>query len=80
VLWRRSSDTVIILPSNAPDAVTLAATGPELWELLRTPLRVDALIAALAAAHHADRSVVEGEVRPVLARLAELGAIEAVGE
>jgi hypothetical protein len=80
VPWRRSLDTVVIFPPNAPDAVMLAATGPEIWDLLERATPFDVLVDVLTDAYGADRATVEAEVRPVLERLAELGAIENVDD
>jgi Coenzyme PQQ synthesis protein D (PqqD) len=78
VLWRRSLDTVLCLPPNAAEPVTLAGTGPEIWELLQRPHSLDELAAELAARHHTDAEVVTGDVAPVCERLAALGLIEPV--
>jgi hypothetical protein len=78
VPWRRSLDTVVMFPPGAADAVTLGATGPEIWDLLHDAMALDALVEVLATTHHADPTLVEAEVRPVLERLAQLGAIELV--
>jgi hypothetical protein len=38
VPWRRSLNAVLCLPLDAPEPVTLAGTGPEVWDLLQRPL------------------------------------------
>jgi Coenzyme PQQ synthesis protein D (PqqD) len=78
VLWRRSLDAVLCLPPGATEPVTLAGTGPEVWELLQRPHTPAELAGELAARHRTDAEVVEGDVEPVLERLAVLGLIEPV--
>jgi Coenzyme PQQ synthesis protein D (PqqD) len=78
VLWRRSLDAVLILGVDGGDPVTLAGTGPEVWELLAEPLATDTIVGVLAQAHGASHEVVEADVVPLLERLAALGAVERV--
>jgi hypothetical protein len=76
VLWRRSADAVLFLPPGAPAPLTLAGSGPEIWELLLEPRTLDALVTLLAAAHGADPDQVRADVEPVLDQLLASGAIE----
>ena len=76
VLARRSLDAVILLPVNSDDLLTLAATGPEIWELLAEPRSLEALVTVLAAMHDAPPDVVAVDVEPVLRALVETGAVE----
>jgi Coenzyme PQQ synthesis protein D (PqqD) len=78
VLWRRSLDTVLCLPPDGAEPVTLAGSGPEVWDLLQTPHSLAELGDELADRHQADPEVVAADVRPVLERLAALGLIEPV--
>jgi hypothetical protein len=78
VLWRRSLDTVVCLPPGEIEPVTLAGTGPEVWDLLETPHALPQLAAELSARHGVDPDVVATDVRPVVERLAALGLIEPV--
>ena len=78
VLWRRSLDTVLCLPPEGTEPVTLADTGPEVWDLLQSPHSLAELSAELASRHGADPDVVAADVRPVFERLAALGLIEQV--
>jgi hypothetical protein len=78
VLWRRSLDAVLCLPPGATEPVTLAGTGPEIWDLLRTPQSVAELAAELAPRHQTSPEVVARDVQPVLERLAALGLIQSV--
>ena len=76
VLWRRSLDTVVLLPPGCDDPITLAESGPELWDLLVEPGSVTQLAAVLAAAHDADQQTVARDIAPVIEQLAEIGAVE----
>lgn len=78
VLWRRALDSVVCLPPGAAEPITLAGTGPEVWNLLETPHSLAELAAELSARHRTDAEIVAADVRPVLARLAALGVIEPV--
>jgi Coenzyme PQQ synthesis protein D (PqqD) len=75
VLWRRSLDSVVCLPPDASEPVTLGGTGPEVWDLLRQPHSLAEFAAELADRHGADVDVVARDVEPVLERLAALGLI-----
>ena len=76
VLWRRSLDAVLVLGPGADGPLTLAGTGTELWDRLAVPTTREDLVGALAARHEADRTVVEADLAPVLAELANLGVLE----
>jgi hypothetical protein len=78
VLWRRSLDAVLLLPVGAAEPVTLAGTGPEVWELLAAPASVPELARKLAARYDADPATVETDLVALLDRLGALGAIEPV--
>jgi hypothetical protein len=79
VLWRRTLEAVVLLPVEGDEVVTLAGTGTEIWELLAEPRTLEALVTVLADAHAADPAIVATDVEPVLERLVELAAVEAVG-
>jgi hypothetical protein len=75
VLWRRSLDSVILLPVGVEDPVTLPGTGASVWDLLEEPASLAELVAILADAYDADAGVVEHDVRALLAELESLGAV-----
>jgi Coenzyme PQQ synthesis protein D (PqqD) len=78
VLWRRSLGAVLCLPPEAMEPITLAGTGPEVWELLDSPRSLDDLAAELATRHRADPDLIASDVTPVLERLTALGVVEPV--
>ena len=75
VLWRRSLDAVILLPVDIDEPLTLPGTGASVWDLLAEPATVAELVAILADAYGADSTVVEHDVRALLAELEVLGAV-----
>jgi hypothetical protein len=80
VLWRRSLDAVLVLPSAADDVVTLAGTGVDVWALLETWTTVEQLTEALAAAFAADPAVVRADIATLLDSLDDLGVLESAAD
>lgn len=76
LLWRRSLDAVLVVPPGADEPITLAGTGPELWDLLETPRSLPELVRELAARHQASSDLVEADVSPVIDQLLALGVLE----
>jgi hypothetical protein len=80
VLWRRSLDAVVVLPVGAEDVLTLAGTGPAVWELLAEWRTVDDLVGTLAGAYGSEPAVVEADLRPLLAELEARDAIQTAAD
>jgi len=80
VLWRRSLDAVVLLPVDADDPLTLAATGPAVWDLLAEWRTFDDLVAVLSGAYGAPPAQVAADVEPLLAELEAFGALERAAE
>ena len=76
VLWRRSLDSVVLLPAGADDVVTLAGTGPAVWELLAEWRTYDDLVENLAAAFRASPDVVGADLRPLIDELEAQGVLQ----
>jgi Coenzyme PQQ synthesis protein D (PqqD) len=76
VLWRRSLDTVLLLPAPADDVLTLAGTGPAVWELLAEWRTVDDMVGILAAAHGTSPEVVAQDLAPLLVELEGQGVLQ----
>jgi hypothetical protein len=76
VLWRRSLAAVVLLPPEADDVITLAGTGPAVWDLLADWRTVPELVEALAGAFATDPAVVEADLTPILGRLEANRALE----
>jgi hypothetical protein len=75
VLWRRSLDAVILLPTEAEEPVTLPGTGAVVWDLLEEPTTLAELVETLTALYGEAPSVVEHDVATLLAELEDLGAV-----
>jgi Coenzyme PQQ synthesis protein D (PqqD) len=73
--WRRSLDAALCLPPGAPEPVTLAGTGPEVWNLLERPCALGELAAELAQRHGIHAQIVARDVKPRLDHLAALGLV-----
>ena len=80
VLWRRSLDAVVLLPARGDDVLTLAGTGPAVWELLAEWRTTENLVEVLASAYGAPGEQVEADLTPLLARLRGSGVLEETAE
>lgn len=77
-LWRRALSTVVVLPAGAEEPLTLAGTGPALWELLAEPRTLSSLVNTLSAAYDVEPEVVEADIAPIVELLVAAQALEAV--
>ena len=80
VLWRRSLDAVVLLPTGADDVLTLAGTGPAVWELLAEWRTYDDLVENLARAFGATPDTVSGDLGPLLADLEAQGVVQTAAD
>ena len=80
VLTRRSLDALVLLPVEGDEVLTLAGTGPEVWDLLAEPRSLDELASILGARHAAADDVVAHDIEPILRQLAEGGVVETLTE
>jgi Coenzyme PQQ synthesis protein D (PqqD) len=80
VLWRRSLDAVVLLPPGTPDVITLAGTGPAMWQLLAEWRSEDELAEVLAAAYGSSPDVVARDLGPALRALDAAGALESAAD
>jgi hypothetical protein len=80
VLVRRSLDAVVVLAVEGDELVTLAGTGPEVWDLLAEPRSLRELTEILAARHGAPADVVAADLPPVLRRLTDGGMVEVLDD
>jgi hypothetical protein len=80
VLWRRSLHAVMLLPPTADDVLTLAGTGPAVWELLAEWRTVDDVIGILAAAYETSPAVVEADLIPLFAELERQGVLQTAAD
>ena len=75
VLWRAVLDDAVLLIPDQPEPLALAG-GAALWALLETPHATEDLARALGERTEATLAEVDAGLRPLLGRLAELGAVE----
>lgn len=75
VLWRRSLDTVIVLPPQLDEPLTLATTGPAVWDALGSERPFDDLVEELARDHGAEPATVAPDVRALLEQLEAVGVV-----
>ena len=80
VLWRRSLDTVLLLPAATEDVVTLAGTGPAVWELLAEWRTLDDLAGILAGAFESTPEVVMADLVPLLAEFEVQGVVQTASD
>ena len=80
VLWRRSLDAVVLLPLRGDDVLTLAGTGPAVWELLAEWRTVENLVEVLATTFDAPGERVEADLAPLLGDLRASGVLEETAE
>ena len=80
VLWRRSLDAVVLLPAGAEDVLTLAGTGPAVWELLAEWRTYDDLVENLARAFGATPDAVSGDLEPLIAELEAQGVLQTAAD
>jgi Coenzyme PQQ synthesis protein D (PqqD) len=75
VLWRRSLNTVMVMPPDSDAPIALTATGPAVWDRLSEPRTLDDLVDGLAFEFGADAEVVRHDVVALLDHLLGLGVV-----
>lgn len=75
VIWRRSIDQVVLLPSSASAAVVLTGAGTRVWELLDEPRALDTIVRVLADLYGAAPVEVERDVSAMFDELASIGVV-----
>jgi hypothetical protein len=80
VLWRRSLDAIVLLPPASEEPVTLAGTGPAVWELLAEWRTEADLVAVLAAAFEVPAERVTADLSSLLTELRALGVVETAAD
>lgn len=80
VLWRRSLDSVVLLPAGSDDVITVSGTGADVWDLLETGRSVEGMVGLLCERYQGDPAVVTRDVEALVGDLAARGAIEVAAE
>jgi Coenzyme PQQ synthesis protein D (PqqD) len=74
VLWRRTLRGVVLRPVDG-NAIMLDGSGWLVWDALASPATLEELSKQLAGRTASDAKIIEADVRPVLDKLARLGAV-----
>jgi hypothetical protein len=77
-LWRQAPGSVVLLAPHDGEPTVLRTTGVALWAALDRPRTVPEIVSLLAAEFDAVPEVVRRDVEPVIARLAESGALRTI--
>lgn len=78
MLWRRTPDGVVLLPSEVVEPVLLGGAGADIWELLAEPRSEGQLTTGLAEMYpDTDPGTIRSSVTDTLRHLENLGAISA---
>lgn len=75
VLWRRTTDHVVLLPPDADAPTVLGGSAGLLWDLLEEPTTLEEATEVIALACAADRTVVGSELEVLVATLAAAGIV-----
>lgn len=75
VLSHHTLDTVVLLPLDHEDPLTIHGSGAEIWRRLTAPTAIDDLIDGLAQDHGEPRERIARDVLPFLEELERLGAV-----
>jgi hypothetical protein len=76
--WRATPAGLVLLPADRSDPVTVAGSAVAVCELLDRPITEEALAGRLAERFELDPGPIGDDLRPLLAELLELGAVETV--
>jgi hypothetical protein len=76
VLWRHSSDAVVLLAPRGREVFTLEGSGVDLWQLLSEPIALEEAADALAEAYGATSAEVAADIGPVLDELSRREVVE----
>jgi hypothetical protein len=76
VLWRHSSDAVVLLAPSGRQVFTLEGSGVDLWQLLAEPIALEEAADLLAEAYGTTAAEVAADIRPVLDELSRREVVE----
>jgi Coenzyme PQQ synthesis protein D (PqqD) len=75
VLWRAAPGLVVVLGPHAKEPISLRGSAVPLWATLDRPQNVADVVERLAPAFSADPDIIRADIEPVIARLAQVGAL-----
>jgi hypothetical protein len=79
VLFRNVHGVVLLLDPCDGEVVALGGAGPDLWDLLATPITVGDAVHRLATAYQVPAETITSDVRAVFERLAHHHVLQAAG-
>jgi hypothetical protein len=75
-LWRAgASGSVVLLPPDSPEPVTIHAAGTALWHALRQPGTTPEIAARLGSRFDVSADTIAHDLAPVLTELLDRGAV-----
>lgn len=74
-LWREGIGRVVLLPATADEPLLLTGSGALLWDLLATPVELDAIARELATCYGVSPEEIAGELATALEDLDAAGAV-----
>ncbi len=75
VLWRRTTDHVVLLPPDEAAPMVLGGAAGLLWDLLEEPTTVDEATDVISSASAADATIVGRELEALMATLDAAGIV-----
>jgi hypothetical protein len=77
VLWRRTTESVVVLPGGVDEPLVLSGAAALFWDVLDVATGLDDAVELLAFACHVPPDDVRAQIVPLAATLADAGAVEA---
>lgn len=75
VLWRRSDERVLLLPTGEDDALLLDGSGCAVWQALAEPRSIAELVDLLAHLHGVAPAAIADDVSTAITALAAHGLV-----
>ena len=75
VLWRVTSDRVLIRVPGADETIELTGSGVALWLSLESPVTRAGLVEHLSREHGVDTATIDSDIEPVVNDLVRRGVL-----
>jgi hypothetical protein len=79
ILFRQLDDELLAIDSQAGYCYSLNETAGRVWELIATPISLDAICAQLRQEYAVDEQACHREVTTLLQRLCDAGLVQVAG-
>ena len=76
-LWRRTTDTTVVLPRHGDEPLVLSGAAALFWDLLEIATPLEDVVDLLARACDIDPAEARGHLEPLVVALSDAGVIEA---